>query len=127
MEQYNILQKLARVKISDLIHQINSNESFDRIKNQTQKIAASIAEKESTQHQESITSSYYISRPVRVAVFTRDNYQCVCCHRNSQQIKLQIDFVVPLSQGGSKDADNLQTVCIDCNSPATDRMVPSFA
>jgi 5-methylcytosine-specific restriction enzyme A len=59
--------------------------------------------------------SRYIAASVRVDVLSRDGYKCVFCGRNSQETSLEIDHIFPFSQGGSNKADNLQTLCIDCN------------
>ncbi|MEO1672395.1 MAG: HNH endonuclease [Cyanobacteria bacterium J06631_2] len=67
--------------------------------------------------------SRYISKSVRVSVLHRDKYKCVFCGRDSQQIELQIDHIIPFSKGGSNERDNLQTLCIDCNLGKSDRLL----
>ncbi|MBV6626074.1 MAG: HNH endonuclease [Rivularia sp. (in: Bacteria)] len=52
---------------------------------------------------------------IRVCVLHRDKKKCVFCGRNSKQIQLEVDHIVPFSKGGSNDLSNLQTLCIDCN------------
>ncbi len=59
----------------------------------------------------------YISKKLRVKVLTRDNKRCVYCGKNpiEDDVKLQIDHKIPVDWGGQTVADNLQTLCSDCN------------
>ena len=77
----------------------------------------------STKKKESTSWSRYISKSVRVTVLNRDNFKCVFCGRNSQQIELHIDHIIPFSKGGSNDISNLQTLCVDCNLGKSDRIL----
>ncbi|PSO88617.1 MAG: HNH endonuclease [Cyanobacteria bacterium SW_8_48_13] len=52
---------------------------------------------------------------VRVSVLHRDGHKCVFCGRSAKQLQLEVDHIVPFSQGGSNNSQNLQTLCIDCN------------
>lgn len=84
-----------------------------------------------------------VHRRLRVAVYERDNYSCVACGKSGLREdgmvqmwgglvpvsdydgrtsvwftdggELQLDHCVPLSDGGSSDIDNLQTMCQSCN------------
>jgi len=49
---------------------------------------------------------------LRPLVFGRDGYECVHCHSTED---LVIDHIVALSNGGTNDPSNLQTLCADCN------------
>ena len=51
----------------------------------------------------------------RTNIYTRDRYQCQYCARRLPSTKLTFDHVVPVSQGGRKDWENIVTCCIDCN------------
>ncbi len=44
------------------------------------------------------------------------NYTCLRCGRREPEIKLAADHVIPLSQGGRNSIDNIQPLCIACNS-----------
>jgi formate-dependent nitrite reductase cytochrome c552 subunit len=48
---------------------------------------------------------------VRVAVFGRDGYCCVVCHKSA----VHVHHVLPRSSGGSDDFDNLVSVCNSCH------------
>ncbi len=54
-----------------------------------------------------------VSAHHRYLVFKRDLYRCRICQRAG--VEIEVDHIVPLSQGGADNMDNLQTLCRDCN------------
>ena len=54
-----------------------------------------------------------ISRSLRRQVFEADAYRCQHC---GTHLNLTCDHIVPESEGGATDFDNLQTLCQSCNS-----------
>ena len=58
----------------------------------------------------------HIPRGLRHEVFKRDNYTCQECGATKEDgAKLHIDHIIPVSQGGTDELDNLQTLCDKCN------------
>ena len=49
-------------------------------------------------------------------LFARDQHQCQYCGSVLPPNKLSMDHVVPRSQGGSTDWDNIVCCCLDCNT-----------
>ena len=52
---------------------------------------------------------------LRAQVFTRDGHACLRC-ASSVLMRLRADHVIPESKGGEASMDNLQTLCMSCNS-----------
>jgi CO dehydrogenase/acetyl-CoA synthase alpha subunit len=56
-----------------------------------------------------------ISKAIRHEVLKRDNYKCVECGATKENQPLEIDHIIPVSQGGFDEINNLQTLCFLCN------------
>jgi len=52
---------------------------------------------------------------LRHECFKRDDYKCVECGATKDEKMLHCDHILPVSQGGSDELENLQTLCDDCN------------
>lgn len=61
-----------------------------------------------------------IPAELRWAVWERDDFTCQDC---GTRRRLSIDHVHPESLGGTLDPDNLQTLCVPCNSRKGTRLV----
>ena len=58
------------------------------------------------------------SLSLRFSVLKRDGFRCVACGKspaNDPGVELEIDHKHPWSEGGPTIAENLQTLCFDCN------------
>lgn len=56
-----------------------------------------------------------ISKKLRFEVFKRDDFQCQYCGKSSPHIVLEIDHIIPKSEGGENNLENLTTSCFNCN------------
>ena len=56
-----------------------------------------------------------IDSRLRHECFKRDNYTCKECGATNKEKTLHADHILPVSQGGNDELDNLQTLCDHCN------------
>ena len=63
----------------------------------------------------------HISKSIRHEVFLRDDYKCCECGATKENTSLHIDHIVSVSQGGSDEMSNLQTLCEQCNLSKSSR------
>lgn len=55
---------------------------------------------------------------LRLKVMDRDGYMCVKCHATRQTnptLEFHIDHIIPWSEGGKTELNNLQLLCSKCN------------
>ena len=58
----------------------------------------------------------YISPKLRFEVLKKSNFKCSYCGKTSDDVRLVIDHVIPVSKNGTKNEDNLVASCELCNS-----------
>ena len=51
----------------------------------------------------------------RANIYARDQHRCQYCNAHHATQDLTFDHVIPVSQGGRKDWENIVTCCIKCN------------
>jgi 5-methylcytosine-specific restriction endonuclease McrA len=50
-----------------------------------------------------------------MAILKRDKERCIKCGRNGKETLLEVDHIIPVAEGGKTIAENLQTLCSQCN------------
>lgn len=68
-----------------------------------------------------------LSKRLRFAVFTRDEFTCRYCGQCPPTVKLVIDHVIPVAGGGTDDESNLITSCENCNQGKSDKPLGTAA
>jgi hypothetical protein len=53
-------------------------------------------------------------------VIIRDSSKCRVCGRSGVEVPLEVDHIVPVSEGGTDELSNLATLCRDCNRGKSD-------
>lgn len=51
----------------------------------------------------------------RFVILLRDGFRCVYCGASAPEARLEVDHVIPRSEGGWDGEDNLVTACETCN------------
>ena len=63
--------------------------------------------------------SKWIRPAKRLAIYIRDEFRCLSCNRDLRDaapVEINLDHLIPRSEGGTNDASNLVTACKRCNS-----------
>ena len=68
-----------------------------------------------------------IGKRQRFRVFARDGYTCRYCGGQPPGVKLVIDHMIPVAEGGTNDDDNLITSCEPCNQGKSDKPLKCIA
>jgi hypothetical protein len=75
-----------------------------------------------------------ISPPLRNEILERNGFTCQLCGAGpgdtdpfnpSRKVRLHIDHIIPISQGGTNDKNNLRVVCSACNQGRSNIQIPS--
>lgn len=56
-----------------------------------------------------------ITKKLRFEIFKRDSFTCQYCGQMAPDVVLEVDHIIPVSQGGENEILNLVTSCFDCN------------
>lgn len=63
-----------------------------------------------------------IQPSLRFKIFRRDEYECAICGKGKDEAeRLEVDHIEPVSEGGTEEPENLQTLCWECNAGKSDR------
>ena len=58
---------------------------------------------------------------LRARVMERDDFTCRRCGQTAPNVRLVLDHIIPVANGGTADETNLQTLCHECNAGKSDR------
>ncbi len=61
-----------------------------------------------------------ITPRIRALVLARDHFRCRWCGATGDEIKLEVDHILPRSEGGTDSLENLATLCRQCNVGKSD-------
>ena len=68
-----------------------------------------------------------IPKKLRFQVFWRDGFTCQYCGRKPPEVVLEVDHIIPRSEGGTDNIENLVTACRDCNRSKHKKLVAPAA
>lgn len=75
-----------------------------------------------------------ISPQLRMEILERNGFTCQLCGAGAgdpdpfnpnRKLRLHIDHIIPVSQGGTEGKDNLRTLCSACNQGRANIQIPS--
>lgn len=75
-------------------------------------VKAKVRERRREEHAAARAAGYRTSQAYRAAIFRRDHGRCQRCGTSRD---LTLDHIVPWSEGGGFEPDNLQLLCGPCN------------
>ena len=66
-----------------------------------------------------------ISQKLRFEIFQRDKFTCQYCgkSKDDDNVKLELDHIIPVSAGGTDDYHNLTTSCKKCNQGKSNKII----
>ena len=113
----NHYEKTMHIAIWDAIpNYITTNNSFN---NQINKYGIS--------KYQALNERHKLTKKLRYQVLKRDHYCCVICGRSAKDgVKLHVDHIKPVAQGGKTVLNNLRTLCADCNLGKSDHYDPKY-
>ena len=56
-----------------------------------------------------------LNSKIRFEIFKRDKFTCQYCGKESPEVKLELDHIIPLSKKGKEETSNYLTACRECN------------
>ena len=64
-----------------------------------------------------------IPKRLRLAILNRDKGVCQACGSRAPDVEIHIDHILPFSEGGKTLPENLQCLCITCNSTKNSKFI----
>ena len=110
MEKDKIIKHL--MEEAEWLRHLLSKEQEEREKERQEMILKHKSELDELQQEVDRYKRKNRKKELRRAVLKRDGKKCVKC--GSEEF-LQVDHIIPLSEGGADKPRNCQTLCIDCH------------
>ena len=92
--------------------------NITRNRSSARHIAIKTGRMDYTPYKKSVKSSKLrkgISIKKRFQILERDGHKCVLCGATPKDDVLQIDHIIPVTNGGTNDLNNLRVLCRTCN------------
>lgn len=70
---------------------------------------------------------FYADPVLRAQLFERDAWRCRYCGEQLHATTATLDHIIPVSRGGTNDAENLASACLVCNSIKSGRTIEEAA
>lgn len=74
---------------------------------------------ESYEYRRNEANAFITNKKVRADIFRRDGKKCKKCGSTE---KISIDHIIPIASGGDNSIENLQVLCVSCNSKKGHRL-----
>ena len=114
----NLHQKIWII-VPDSTVQYPYDKYFEEISGKFDKLIKKAISKEKNKKNKKVRDP--IESRLRHEVFKRDDYRCLECGKTKTETTLHVDHIIPVSQGGTDELENLQTLCQACNLAKTNR------
>lgn len=56
-------------------------------------------------------------------ILEKYNRACLCCNKNHLEVTITMDHIIPISKGGQHISENVQPLCISCNSSKSNKII----
>lgn len=97
---------------------LNALFEMDRIRKALERIRGADRKRQQARRE----SAGVVTPAIRYAVLERDGFCCMSCGFSAADgVKLAVDHIVAVANGGKTEMSNLQTLCEGCNSGKSDR------
>lgn len=70
------------------------------------------------------TTRKRVPKGLRFDILKRDNFTCRYCGRAAPEVKIHVDHIVAVANGGTNKSDNLVTSCETCNVGKGAKVMP---
>jgi len=114
--RYSQLRKLKKAEIVHEEYKRSKKELIRQVRRYYARIDAELSDRRR------VASAYVYKKAVREAVFNKMGVSCLACGCSEN---IAIDHIIPVIKGGKDELENLQPLCVPCNSSkgATDNDV----